>query len=95
MKVSKGRVSYYVAGNNRGDGAHPLRHSLGVNALILDPLDRYLFSAGRDGVVAAWKLDLDPNSVLPRFLSSSLTPSLDRHLSSIKQSIYTLTGSMI
>lgn len=52
MKTRR-RVSYVISLSNNQQA-----HCLGINSLAIDSSHDVLYSAGRDGIVASWDLDL-------------------------------------
>ncbi|KAI0556280.1 WD repeat-containing protein [Xylaria curta] len=58
-KKARQRISYVLELDHSSSGGH----RLGVNGLAVDRDNGILYSGGRDGVVCAWNLDLDLNSL--------------------------------
>lgn len=52
MKKASKRFVYVLSPDTSTTG-----HSLGVNSLAVNPRDKVLFSAGRDGLIHSWNLD--------------------------------------
>ncbi|KAL4785540.1 hypothetical protein BJX76DRAFT_176682 [Aspergillus varians] len=52
-KLSHQRVTYVLPPSDE-----PAGHRLGINGLAIDPENSTLYSAGRDGVICSWDLDL-------------------------------------
>ncbi|KAF3483500.1 uncharacterized protein GIQ15_02824 [Arthroderma uncinatum] len=69
-RKSSQRVSYVLSASDAPGG-----HRLGVNGLAVDTTSSILYSAGRDGVICAWDLDLNlrTRNDLHDFSSSSFT----------------------
>ncbi|KAL4919742.1 hypothetical protein BDW62DRAFT_178364 [Aspergillus aurantiobrunneus] len=63
-KLSHQRVTYVLPPSDTPGG-----HRLGVNGLAIDPENSTLYSAGRDGMICSWDLDL------PSLSSSSASKS--------------------
>ncbi|RDA92557.1 hypothetical protein CP533_0922 [Ophiocordyceps camponoti-saundersi (nom. inval.)] len=55
-KKARQRISYVLENAKSSAGGH----RLGVNGLAVDASNNILYSAGRDGIVCAWDLHLDP-----------------------------------
>ncbi|KAK2867983.1 hypothetical protein FQN49_003273 [Arthroderma sp. PD_2] len=71
-RKSSQRVSYVLSASDAPGG-----HRLGVNGLAVDKTSSILYSAGRDGVICAWDLDLNlrTRNDLHDFSSPSSTSS--------------------
>ncbi|KXJ86706.1 hypothetical protein Micbo1qcDRAFT_152686 [Microdochium bolleyi] len=60
-KKARQRVSYALELDHSSSGGH----RLGVNGLAVDPDNAILYSGGRDGVVCAWDLNIEPDANKP------------------------------
>ncbi|KAJ5620404.1 hypothetical protein N7510_004388 [Penicillium lagena] len=72
-KLSHQRVTYVLPLPDAPGG-----HRLGVNGLTVDPQNSILYSAGRDGVICSWDLDLPLSSSSTSAPLSSTGPSATR-----------------
>ncbi|KAF2767150.1 WD40 repeat-like protein [Teratosphaeria nubilosa] len=68
-RKARQRISYVLPLANSAGG-----HRLGVNGLAVDSDNSLLYSGGRDGVICAWDLHLDPGNAPPPEYDEKISP---------------------